>query len=56
MGCNGGYPAAAWSYWVNHGIVTGDLYNVTDKWCKPYSLPACEHHVKGSLPACSGDS
>jgi len=30
MGCNGGYPAMAWRYWVNKGIVTDG--------CMPYDL------------------
>lgn len=25
-GCNGGYPAEAWLYWQNTGIVTGGAY------------------------------
>lgn len=25
-GCDGGYPASAWSYWVNVGLVTGGAY------------------------------
>lgn len=27
FGCNGGFPGAAWSYWVKRGIVTGGNYN-----------------------------
>jgi len=50
-GCNGGYPDAAWQYWADTGIVTGDLHNVTN-WCKPYALPACDHHVVGTLQPC----
>lgn len=26
MGCNGGFPGAAWSYWVRKGIVSGGNY------------------------------
>lgn len=50
-GCNGGYPDAAWEYWSQSGIVTGDLYNVTN-WCKPYALEPCDHHVVGTLKPC----
>ena len=50
-GCNGGYPASAWSYWKTMGIVTGGLYG--DKTtCQPYFLPMCDHHVEGSHGAC----
>ena len=31
-GCNGGYPAGAWQYWVDNGIVTGDLFG-DNNWC-----------------------
>ena len=24
--CDGGYPAAAWEYWVRNGLVTGANY------------------------------
>jgi len=44
-GCDGGFPAAAWAYWVRHGLVTEDCY--------PYPFPSCDHHVpnsKKSLP------
>lgn len=27
FGCNGGFPGAAWRYWVHRGIVTGGSYN-----------------------------
>lgn len=47
MGCNGGYPGAAWNYFVNTGLVTGDLYGDTDT-CRPYTLAPCAHHVKSA--------
>ena len=25
-GCDGGFPQAAWEYWVQNGLVTGGLY------------------------------
>jgi hypothetical protein len=25
-GCNGGFPSAAWDYWVNTGLVSGGPY------------------------------
>lgn len=54
-GCNGGYPGAAWKYFKNTGLVSGDLYGQTT-FCKPYSLPPCDHHVSGQYQPCSGDS
>lgn len=55
MGCNGGFPSGAWSYWVSYGLVTGDVYG--DKtWCKPYSLKPCDHHVTGKYDPCEGDA
>lgn len=52
QGCNGGYPGAAWNYWKNTGIVSGDLYGDT-VYCKPYSFPPCAHHVTSSkYPPC----
>ena len=50
FGCSGGFPGGAWSYWERNGLVTGGLFNGTG--CEPYSIPPCEHHVKGPLPAC----
>lgn len=26
FGCNGGFPGAAWGYWVKHGLVSGGPY------------------------------
>lgn len=51
FGCDGGYPASAWSYWKSTGLVTGGLYG--DKsTCQPYFLPECDHHVDGSHGPC----
>ncbi|CAH1405466.1 unnamed protein product [Nezara viridula] len=50
-GCNGGYPSAAWKYFASNGLVTGGDYK-SDVGCQPYEIPACSHHVKGSLPSC----
>ena len=50
FGCDGGYPSAAWNYWIL-GITTGDLYGDT-KYCQPYFLPPCDHHIDGSHGAC----
>jgi cathepsin B len=52
QGCNGGYPAAAWSHWKSVGIVTGGNYN-TSQGCQPYTIPNCDHHVtSGKYPPC----
>jgi cathepsin B len=55
MGCNGGYPSAAWSHFKNAGLVTGWLYNTTG-WCQSYTLPPCDHHTTGQYQPCTGDS
>jgi cathepsin B len=49
-GCEGGYPASAWSYWNTNGVVTGGLYKGTG--CYPYEIPGCDHHVNGTLKPC----
>ncbi|XP_046877432.1 cathepsin B-like [Hypomesus transpacificus] len=54
MGCFGGYPSAAWEYWAKSGLVTGGLYG-SNKGCRPYSIPPCEHHVNGTRPPCQGE-
>ncbi|KAH7966901.1 hypothetical protein HPB49_020389 [Dermacentor silvarum] len=51
-GCNGGYPAAAWQFYKDEGIVTGGLYG-TEDGCQPYYFPPCEHHTVGPLPPCT---
>lgn len=51
FGCNGGFPASAYDYWVKSGLVTGGLYNGTG--CQPYKIEPCEHHVPGPRPACT---
>lgn len=55
FGCDGGYPAIAWEYWVTQGLVTGGNYG-SNEGCQPYSLEACEHHVNGTRPPCGEDS
>jgi len=52
MGCNGGFPEAAWNWWKHTGIVTGGQYN-SHKGCQPYLIAACDHHVVGHLKPCS---
>lgn len=54
FGCHGGFPGAAWSYWVRDGIVSGGNYG-SDQGCQPYEIPACEHHSNGTRPPCGGD-
>lgn len=45
-GCNGGFPAGAYEYWVKTGVVTDT--------CDPYSLPPCSHHLPNATnpPPC----
>eukprot|EP00992_Anisonema_acinus_P015658 TRINITY_DN9838_c0_g1_i2.p1 TRINITY_DN9838_c0_g1~~TRINITY_DN9838_c0_g1_i2.p1 ORF type:complete len:343 (+),score=61.37 TRINITY_DN9838_c0_g1_i2:60-1031(+) len=44
-GCGGGYPEAAFRYWVSTGL---DLES-----CQPYPFPRCEHHIPaGKYPKC----
>jgi len=50
MGCNGGYPSAAWSYWVHSGLVDGGNYK--GGGCAPYQLPNCDHHTTGKYGPC----
>ncbi|XP_074600708.1 cathepsin B-like [Brevipalpus obovatus] len=38
-GCGGGYPAEAWDYWVDKGLVTGGLYQ--GGGCRPYTIKPC---------------
>lgn len=50
-GCQGGFPSAAWQYFVDTGCVTGGPWN-SNQGCYPYQIAACDHHVKGNLPPC----
>lgn len=52
MGCNGGFPGAAFHYWVRKGIVSGGPYG-SNHGCRPYEIAPCEHHVNGTRPACT---
>nr|XP_018914012.1 PREDICTED: cathepsin B-like [Bemisia tabaci] len=52
FGCNGGFPGAAWKFWVRRGIVSGGTYG-SHQGCKPYLIQPCEHHVNGTRQACS---
>ncbi|RNF00842.1 cysteine peptidase C (CPC) [Trypanosoma conorhini] len=48
FGCNGGFPEAAWSYYVETGLVS--------EYCQPYPFPPCAHHVNSThYSPCSGD-
>ncbi|KAJ3653168.1 hypothetical protein Zmor_012432 [Zophobas morio] len=47
-GCDGGYTATAWIYWLGHGIVSGGDYN-TSVGCKPYEGLAFLNH---KTPSC----
>jgi len=55
MGCNGGVPETAYSYYRLEGVVTGGNYG--DKTgCWSYQMPPCAHHVNSTdYPTC-GDS
>jgi cathepsin B len=54
MGCNGGYPEAAWAYFKSTGLATGGQYG-SHSGCQPYPLPHCDHHVTGKYPSCTGE-
>jgi len=53
-GCNGGFPSAAWEYWVTTGLVSGGPYD-SHQGCQPYEIAPCEHHVVGPRPNCTGE-
>jgi cathepsin B len=50
FGCEGGYPSAAWQYWVSQGVVDGGNYK--GDGCFPYSIPNCDHHTTGKYGPC----
>ncbi|KAA3671636.1 cathepsin B [Paragonimus westermani] len=51
FGCEGGFPGAAWDYWEQSGIVTGDSME-QQTGCRPYPFPTCSHHGTGHRPPC----
>jgi len=51
MGCEGGYLEAAWEWYQQTGVVTGDLFGDTN-WCQAYSLQPCDHHTTGKYGPC----
>lgn len=53
-GCHGGYPAAAWTYFQEVGLVSGGVYG-SNEGCSPYEIAPCSHHVSGKYPACAGE-
>jgi len=52
MGCNGGIPSTAYTYYKMNGVVDGGNYG--DKsGCYSYQLAPCNHHVNGTkYPNC----
>lgn len=48
-GCDGGFPNAAWAYFMQSGIVSGNNYG-DNQYCKSYSIPpdAADH----TTPVC----
>jgi len=43
-GCDGGWPAAAWDYMVEGGIVDGGVYGDKEH-CTAYPFAPCAHHT-----------
>lgn len=59
MGCNGGQPSGAFSYFAKYGVVSGGEYSAIGKGdsCFPYQLAPCAHHVVSpGLQNCTGDA
>lgn len=50
-GCNGGYPSAAWDYFVESGVPTGGAYD-DFSLCSSYTLKPCDHHSTGQYGPC----
>lgn len=55
FGCDGGFPAEAWNFYKEQGVVTGGLYG-TDDGCQPFPFAPCEHNTKGPRPNCADDA
>lgn len=50
-GCQGGFPKAAWDYFVHQGVPSGGLYGDSST-CQPYSMKPCDHHTIGKYGPC----
>jgi cathepsin B len=52
-GCDGGIPEEAWTYFQQHGVVTGGDYGDSlTATCSNYVFPQCSHHEAGKYPMC----
>ena len=52
MGCHGGVPPTAYTYWTSTGVVTGGNYGDTSM-CYSYEKQPCAHHTdNSSYPSC----
>lgn len=51
-GCYGGFLRIAWFHIKHFGSETGGDYD-SEEGCIPYSIPPCEHHIKGPRANCS---
>jgi len=55
LGCNGGVPPTAYTYYAVDGIVTGGNYG-DSTGCYAYALAPCAHHTNSSeYPACPAE-
>lgn len=56
MGCSGGVPSSAYTYWKSNGVVSGGNYG--DKsGCWSYQLAPCAHHTNSSsYKPCDGST
>ena len=52
MGCNGGQIGMPWNFFHSKGVVTGGRCNDDPNTCYPYTMPRCNHHVKGPYQDC----
>lgn len=53
MGCNGGQVGTPWNWFDRTGVVSGGDFG-DSKFCYPYTMEKCAHHVSGTgLKECS---
>lgn len=48
-GCHGGFPSAAWFYFVNNGVVTGNNFD-DNSMCKPYTISPTSNETAATPP------